>query len=775
MRMLSTGSLLLAAMLAACATTAVNITRPADPVAAQATASVAAPVTPRTTDTDKAALPPPPAAAPPSVVCPGASRLEAQTLACAPHGVAATVGIIGASAKGVASGSGVVVSADGLIVTAGHVVDAPGTPLTIRFPDGRVARGTALGVDRGADSGLAKIIDAPPPGGWPFAPMAPADSAQNGEWVLATGNPGGVVLGRNPPLRLGRITIHTDKLIQSDCTVVSGDSGGPLFDLEGRVVGINSNISLSTDENHHVPISVYHAQWTDLLAGKNIQSKGGMLDRSPRPQRVPAPPAPAPADAGKITNLMEALRRLAAGGDAEAKKLLDQSAKDGKLALPESDVKRLMEAANKLPAIKPKAGEQGVPRAYRAMLREGLRNNLLKQFPGAFLTDAILDRIFDKSSFDPATGRLDAHPDMHDLKAMGMSSEQMARNAGVSQQTARVSQRLGETSLQALSLFAPALDAAGSCIVEIYGDGRPILMGTVVDADGWVVTKASALLGKTTVILDDGTPLEAKMVGKDEATDMALLKVDAKARGRKLEAARLSEVAPLGSWLVSPVRDPNRPAVGVVSVAARPIPEMFTHFYGEQKIMLGLAPRDEKSTVVGEVAPNLPADKAGVKAGDEVLAINGQPAKDWMGLVDRIRALKPGDTAILKVRRAGKELELKALLGEAKVSSATHDSIGEADALAGGRLSLRRTRFPAAIQHDAVVWADQCGGPLIDLKGQTVGINIARYDRVCTFAIPAKQVKETVAKLRAEAAKPVAAPVPAPAPAAVAPAVPGTK
>ena len=898
MRILSTSSLLLAAMLTACSATTMT-----PGVNASALAS----------------------ASPSALLCPAASVLESQTLKSAPHCVAATVGILSTHGKGMASGSGVVVSADGLIVTAGHVVDAPGTRLMIRFPDGRVVQGVTLGVDRGADSGLAKITDIAPPGGWPFAPMAPSASAKNGEWVLATGNPGGVVVGRNPPLRLGRITIHTDKLLQSDCTVVSGDSGGPLFDLQGRVVGINSNISLSTDENHHVPISVYHAQWADLLAGKKIESKGGMLDKSketpktdrsrigeamnklakegdaeakklqeeakasggrlgmtgekmdelilrakladkpkdaPKPDRsrigealdklvkegdaeakklveeakasggklgligekmdelilraklgekvdmsrigeamdklakegdaevkklredakanggkmnldsakakeliLRAKLPPKPADANKITDIMEAVRRLAASGDAEGKKLLEQASKDGKLELKAAEIQRLLDAASKLAGAKPSANERGIPQAMRPQVREGLRKSLLQQFPGATLTDAVLEGIMDKSSFDPSNGHLNVHPDMDDLKAMKLAPEMMAKHVGTSLKTTRVSQRLGETSLQALALFAPALDAAGDCIVEVYGDGKPILMGTVVDADGWIVTKASALAGKTTVILDDGTALDAKVVGKDEATDIALLKVDGK--GRNLEAARFGDETALGAWLVSPVRDPNRPAVGVVSVGARPIPQKFTHFQGEQKIMLGLGPKDPASCVVGQVTPDLPAAKAGVKEGDEIVALNGQPAKDWMDFVTRIRATKPGDTAVIKVRRAGQELELKALLGEAKVNSATHESVGETDALAGGKLSARRTGFPAAIQHDAVVWADQCGGPLLDLKGHAVGINIARYDRVCTFAIPAKQVREVVAKLRAEADKP--APAPAPAPAAAAP------
>ncbi len=750
------------------------------------------------------------AAGAPLPLSPAATALEAQTKAVANHCVAVTVGILSAHGAGFASGSGVLVSADGLILTAGHVVDKPGTPLILRLPNGRVVKGVALGVDRGMDSGMARITDPAPAGGWPFARIAPADSAKPGDWVLATGNPGGVVVGRNPPLRLGRVTIHDKERIQSDCTVVSGDSGGPLFDLSGRVVGIHSNISLSVDENRHVPVSIYRAQWQDLLAGKTLQSGGGMLDhdhangrRHHRPGQVDAdlsrigealgklvkegdaeakklmddaaanggnmtmdpvkgaeliaraklPPkdgakagAPSIAD---ISRIGEALKKLVKEGDAEAKKLMaDAAANGGKMKLDAAKAGALVARAKLPPAPKQGREKSGIPADMRPMIRAQVKSSLEKQFPGANVTDAVLEQIMDKSTFDAATGHLALSPDVEDLKAMGVSPEAMA-----SPQTTRVSQRLGERSLQALALFAPALDAVGDCIVDVCSDGKPILMGTVVGADGWIVTKASDLGGKLSVVLADGQTLEAKLAGSDEATDLALLKVEAKG----LEAAPFAvDHSPLGAWLVSPVRDPNRPAVGLVSVAARPIPAKFTHFQGEQKIMIGLTPAGNPGSMeIGEVVAGLPAATAGVKSGDKILALDGQPVSDWMKFVAKVKEGKPGQVMVLKARRDSQEMEFKMTLGGGKSKSVTNDSIGETDKVAGGKLSKRRSGFPSAIQHDAVVWADQCGGPLVDLRGKVVGVNIARYDRVCTFAIPASLVRQTVARLRMAAlAKP---------------------
>ena len=59
--------------------------------------------------------------------------------------------------------------------------------------------------------------------------------AMDGDWVVASGHPGGFDIDRTPPLRLGRVWNQPKGMLATDCSVASGDSGGPLFDLEGRV------------------------------------------------------------------------------------------------------------------------------------------------------------------------------------------------------------------------------------------------------------------------------------------------------------------------------------------------------------------------------------------------------------------------------------------------------------------------------------------------------------------------------------------------------------
>ena len=206
----------------------------------------------------------------------------------------AVVCIMGTSRSGMmGSGSGVIVSKDGLILTAGHVLAATGQQLLITLPGGREVKGKSLGRDMNRDAALAQITD---PGDYPFVEMAPGESVEAGEWVLALGHPGGYDAQRGAPLRVGRLWENDSKAYyRSDCTVSGGDSGGPLFDLEGRVIGIHSSISQDLSENRHVPIGVFVKDMERLkkgdVWGKLSKLMPGMNDPEeadeprPRPNR----------------------------------------------------------------------------------------------------------------------------------------------------------------------------------------------------------------------------------------------------------------------------------------------------------------------------------------------------------------------------------------------------------------------------------------------------------------------------------------------------------
>jgi serine protease Do len=159
------------------------------------------------------------------------------------------------------SGSGVVISSDGLVLTAGHVIGGGNRNVTFTFADGKKARGKTIGIGEDDDTGLMKITDAGP---WPYVDTGDVESARRGDWVLAFGHPGGFDLRRSLVVRLGRI-IRLSPNLQTDCTISPGDSGGPLIDMYGRVIGIHSFISSSVAENFHVPMSAFITDWDSMV------------------------------------------------------------------------------------------------------------------------------------------------------------------------------------------------------------------------------------------------------------------------------------------------------------------------------------------------------------------------------------------------------------------------------------------------------------------------------------------------------------------------------
>lgn len=195
-----------------------------------------------------------------------ASKDDLRTLETSLQAIAAavlpcTVGV----QLGGGSGSGVIVSEDGFVLTAGHVSGKPGQKVTIVLQDGRRVTGKTLGANFGIDSGLIKIDGDEK---WPHAELGRSRDLALGAWCVAAGHPGGFQPGRTSPIRAGRVLANTPGGIVTDCMLVGGDSGGPLFDGRARVIGINSRIGGTVAENVCVPIDTYRDTWPRLAAGE---------------------------------------------------------------------------------------------------------------------------------------------------------------------------------------------------------------------------------------------------------------------------------------------------------------------------------------------------------------------------------------------------------------------------------------------------------------------------------------------------------------------------
>jgi serine protease Do len=173
-------------------------------------------------------------------------------------------------------GSGVIISPDGYVLTAAHVAGRPNVDCEITLSDGRRVAGKTLGLYRTLDAGLMKITE---PGEYPYAEMG-AYPLKEKQWCIALGHPGGYHVDRGAVLRLGRV-LHIDRdAVTTSCTLVGGDSGGPLFDMDGRVIGVNSRIAEHLTTNMHVPVAIYKEQtaWDRLVKG---EAWGSLPGREP--------------------------------------------------------------------------------------------------------------------------------------------------------------------------------------------------------------------------------------------------------------------------------------------------------------------------------------------------------------------------------------------------------------------------------------------------------------------------------------------------------------
>ena len=181
------------------------------------------------------------------------------------------------------SGSGVIISEDGLVLTAGHVSGDPGKEIHVMMPDGTKLKAKALGRSAAADSGLVQITEE---GKYPYVDVAPAATIYKGDWIFSLGHPGGFDKDRGLVLRVGRVIHRSTDTIQTDCKLIGGDSGGPLFDMQGRVVGIHSRVSKKNEQNYHVTVRAFKRDWYRMLNGDvvtvddsyaKIERKGGFL------------------------------------------------------------------------------------------------------------------------------------------------------------------------------------------------------------------------------------------------------------------------------------------------------------------------------------------------------------------------------------------------------------------------------------------------------------------------------------------------------------------
>lgn len=152
---------------------------------------------------------------------------------------------------------------------------------------------------------------------------------------------------------------------------------------------------------------------------------------------------------------------------------------------------------------------------------------------------------------------------------------------------------------------------------------------------------------------------------------------------------------------------------------------------------------EASGVLVEQVTPGSGAEAAGVLPGDIIIALDDRQVRDRPALISMVQSYDPGDTVDVTFLRAGEEQTVPATLGYHTGRSIR----GEFQNQLGSQLSARAVDFPAVLQHDSILNANQMGGPLVDLKGQVLGINIARAGRVETYALPAQVIEAAIPAL----------------------------
>ncbi len=296
------------------------------------------------------------------------------------------------------------------------------------------------------------------------------------------------------------------------------------------------------------------------------------------------------------------------------------------------------------------------------------------------------------------------------------------------------------TGSQVVAAFEPQRQFLQRSSAVILDGRKEIAYGVVVSPDGHILTKASEVIGisQISVTVDQQKFTGAKLVIVDPAWDVALLKVEA--TGLTPVTYAPTSAVPQGTWVVAngaTTRTARRLLAGIVSAKIREIPAAGGAALG---VILGKS----KPVEITEVDDKSGAKEAGLLKGDVILTIDGTKIGSVEDIGKVLKDRKAGSTVKVKYRREGKEATVDVRLA-AREELFDHQ-LNRNDQMSG-EFSPRRSGFPRVMQHDILGSRKLQGGPLLDLDGRCIGMNIARANRAESFAIPVEDLKEIATRL----------------------------
>lgn len=609
---------------------------------------------------------------------------------------------------GFGAGSGVVVSEDGIVLTASHVVDSEGRPpsnLRVIFPDGSRYRAKLLGMNRTADAAMLQIVEKPRNGKpFPFVKLGESSKLNQGQWCFAIGHPGGFDRARPAPVRFGRILSVGGRTVVSDCAIVLGDSGGPLFNLQGEVIGIHSMITEVIVENRHVAIDVFRRDGDRM---ENGESWGRLEARDNDIEETKF--------FGVILrwrNFTPEVAHVLANSPAEA------------AGIRPGDI--LTEVAGQ-----------------RFADSLGM-TTLLNELKARQRIEVVIDRIGDSLTLPLTIGDRPSRRELYRRRdRVTTVDEDHVRELRTQLTSLRNVGPFEKRSQEVMAAYSDALVDQQGTVVEFRGFGPTLALGAVMSSDGYILTKASELSGivNPECVLYDGRRLQIEEVAVDHTYDLMLVKIDANnLTPVKWESRRKFDA---GTLLITPdARSlPMRP--GVISVAERKLSNSERGFLGVQ-----MGPSPTGGVLIGEVVRGGAAERGRLQKDDIIRSLNGIDVMGSRDMAARIAALPPNSKVVIRYERDNTIRTLDVVLTPRFVAEPGEQMLERYRENDGKYSSMHHSGFPRVIEHDSDLFPNQCGGPVYDLNGKAVGLNIARVARVSSYAIPAEDVLNVYRRLR---------------------------
>lgn len=683
--------------------------------------------------------------------------------------------------RGICS-SGVIVSDDGYVLTRNPYLS--GTLLKVHLSDGRTVSAKRLGWSIEWQISVSKIVDK---GVWPYVEIGSTKEACVGQPCVVIGYPtrGDTKFDRAPSVGYGAIE-HLDALNWFTTTCVVGlFEFPPIFSMDGKLLGIANNDEVATAAD------VITENWGDLVAGKNLDwiryppCKDSIYRYNPvdiKSDDLNGPPA---STLERITDLAAAKKiaqdttvrlvsksrndrwsgvivskdghiltcgharqlpgervtvSLSDGRDFDGVALGTNFVSDlGIVKITDSGTWPFAKIVDSSPLA---VGDPLVVCGYPAMTSDGkpsvLRNPQVSVRALRRPFYLLWYKEFEVTS-DPKAGGGMSGGGVFDSEGRyvgvyngsGNTRSEVAKLQWAHLASVKPFPPAGENPHSVTrKALAPQADKSSASVVEIVVGSKQVALGTIVRADGWIVTKASVLTADANCKLPDGRLLNAELQNVLHEHDLAFLKVDAE--NLPVTTFPAAENIKAGA-IVAAVLPGELPRCGVVSVETRPVPA--------EKAWTGDGLSDTPRGVEVTQVPGFLYRNVAQQPKDIIREISGHSTPDVASLKrllgQELKDTIPGDLIEMKVTRASRDMTFKTPL---------LPSDGYLNQAIDFAYTLRRSGFAAVFDSDIPLKQSSCGGPVIDAAGQTVGIVIAsrgRNDeqRGPTMVLPASVVK----------------------------------